>query len=842
MKRILWIFIVTLCLFTLSSCKNYDETKILEDSRYEYYLSSYGNKWKVEEKYKMTPTNLGNSLVANSIPEDRKENIKHLYYGTINLNRNAVENIRYNEYEVNEGLAFEIVRTSDVSDEATYMKIPSIGCYYEALTPDTIYPYNKLEITTGAASKIAGKLNIIMVEYNKKVGKSRYGIAIVKLSDEEENQDTNIPYDEIYDSNNKQDITPTSNLASNIQDGVILHAWNWSYKNIEKSLNDIVNAGYSAVQVSPVQQPKDYSETYGKGWAQQWWKFYQPVSYSIASKSWLGTKDEFKSMCEKAESLGVKIIVDVVANHSASKTIGKEDDPNTLSDEVKKYEPDLYNNSSKYTRPTHLFAADYSVEAVVRGHLGMPELNTADKFVQNMILDLLKECIDCGADGFRFDAAKHIETPDDGSFASDFWPTIINGATSYASSKGVEIYCYGEILNTCGTGRNFSSYTKYMSITDNATGDGIRTAVNSGNASGAARSTYATGMPAEKLVLWAESHDTYANDKGESIGVSQANINKTWALVAARKGATALYFARPGEIGSIGTYNWKDISVSKINQFHNDFVGADEKVYNSGNYAVVERYKDNDCGIVIVNCNGTSSSVNINVTNLSNGQYIDAITGNTFTVNGNTLTGQMGETGIVVLNSKSNEKAPIINISQKGGFFSNSLSLTIDITFGTKARVIIGDKVEYITEKTTFNISDEVNNLDTIKVEVSAINDKYRVTEKYEFVRIDGINQNCIVVDNVPDEYLSADKYDLYAWVWQSGKDGSPIKVQIKGQYIIFEVKDNINNFLLAVVPKGATFNKTNWKNVKFKTCDFIRAENGIYSADSAKWVPHIEA
>ena len=40
-------------------------------------------------------------------------------------------------------------------------------------------------------------------------------------------------------------------------------------------------------------------------------------------------------------------------------------------------------------------------------------LNTQSKEVQNKLKDYLSDCINCGADGFRYDAAKHIELPDD---------------------------------------------------------------------------------------------------------------------------------------------------------------------------------------------------------------------------------------------------------------------------------------------------------------------------------------------------------------------------------------------------------------------------------------------
>ena len=89
---------------------------------------------------------------------------------------------------------------------------------------------------------------------------------------------------------------------------------------------------------------------------------------------------------------------------------------------------------------------------------------------QGYIINLLKECIDCGVDGFRFDAAKHIETEDDGEYASDYWKNVTTSASSYYTQKtGDDLYIYGEILNNCGADRSYSSYTKYINVTDNKT-------------------------------------------------------------------------------------------------------------------------------------------------------------------------------------------------------------------------------------------------------------------------------------------------------------------------------------------------------------------------------------
>lgn len=639
--------------------------------------------------------------------------------------------------------------------------------------------------------------------------------------------------DNIYDGD---DILPSSNLASNVQDGLILHAWNWSYKSIEENLEQIARSGYTTVQVSPVQQPKDYSPSYPKGWASQWWKFYQPLSFSVAQTSWLGTKRDLISLCNSADKYGIKIIADIVANHTANISDVGTSNQSTPHSTVGDYEKELYNNRKSYFR-SFITNNDSSIEAVVRGSIGMPDLKTETEFVQNMVIDLLKECIDCGIDGFRFDAAKHIETPDDGSYASNFWPNVINTATTYAKTKGIDLYCYGEILNTCGNGRNFSSYTKYMSITDNTTGDNIRRAIVSKNASNAANSSYNTGQDANKLVLWAESHDTYANDTQESTNVSQANINKTWALVASRKDATALYFARPGEVGSIGTWDWMSNEVSSVNNFHNEFIGANESLYYSGNYAIVERYNTSSCGLVIVNCNGNAGSVSFDIKNIKDGQYIDQITGNKFTVLNGKITGNIGSSGIAVIYNNT-KNAPIATLSQAGGYFDSTLTININLSFATSARIKYGNEEKIITKNDSITIGSNMKNGESIEVEVVAINDDYRQTKTYTFIKLSGVTNKSVVVSEVPERYASGSTYDVYAWVWKTGQSGRLVKTNLNGTYIVFDVNDGENNFLLLTVGKSTQgITKDNvWNFAVKQTSDFIISENAIYTAPDSVW------
>ena len=43
-------------------------------------------------------------------------------------------------------------------------------------------------------------------------------------------------------------------LTESIKDGVILHAWCWSFDTIRENLPKIAEAGYTSVQTSPINQ------------------------------------------------------------------------------------------------------------------------------------------------------------------------------------------------------------------------------------------------------------------------------------------------------------------------------------------------------------------------------------------------------------------------------------------------------------------------------------------------------------------------------------------------------------------------------------------------------------
>ena len=252
------------------------------------------------------------------------------------------------------------------------------------------------------------------------------------------------------------------NLPAEVQDGNILHAFNWKLKEVTQYAQEIAEAGYTAVQVSPIQCTKD--TTNDGAYSNDWWCFYQPTDLAIGNE--LGNEADLIEMCDTLDDYGIKVIVDIVANHvqnSTNKTEAAKVNP-TLKSFLRNPSGTKLNPYNDATRmgQTH---TDLNSQ--------LPDLDTSNKDYQNYLINYLNTLVDCGVDGFRFDAAKHIETPEDGEAASDFWPTVTNAIRE----KNPDAYIYGEILGLSGL--SITAYTKYMSVTDYSYGGTVRSALKS---------------------------------------------------------------------------------------------------------------------------------------------------------------------------------------------------------------------------------------------------------------------------------------------------------------------------------------------------------------------------
>ncbi|MBE6734127.1 MAG: hypothetical protein E7563_02130, partial [Ruminococcaceae bacterium] len=479
---------------------------------------------------------------------------------------------------------------------------------------------------------------------------------------------------EIADTGANAEIADTGagiyGLADNVQEGQILQCWNWSYQNIAKNMSTIAQQGFSAIQTSPIQAIKESTKEGYSTVQNSSWVVYQPIAFAIETNSWnaQGTKADFEYMCETAHKYGVKVIVDAVLNHMANDMSGNTIHP-SIPSEIKNnsdcwhdISKDIYNYDNRYD-VTH-----YCIT-------GLPDLNSSNSIVQKHCKNFMKEAIDAGADGFRFDAAKHIETDwDADGTKSDFWKNVLGDVTTHAQeSRGITPYYYGEMLGDAGGGLSMEAYTQYMSVTDPGTSDNIRNGVCNGNASAAASSGVSYGVSKSRIVQWTESHDNH-KDHGTS-GISENNINKTWAIIGARDEICGMYLARPEDMnttmmGDADFTSWSYPEVKAVNNFKNHFIGQSEYLSSYNKLACVER---GNSGIVIVNTGGSYyNGMSAPVHTMASGTYKDAITGNTFKVSDGYISGDIGDTGIAVVYDVDNSgvftKGNVTDVSISGTF------------------------------------------------------------------------------------------------------------------------------------------------------------------------------
>lgn len=462
-------------------------------------------------------------------------------------------------------------------------------------------------------------------------------------------------------------------LKDNIQDGVILHCFDWTLADIQEEIPNIAKAGFTAVQTSPVH------ERAGKG--SVWYDVYRPYDFKIGNG--LGTEADLKALCAKAHEYGVKVIVDVVANHTDHPTVAER-----LKDESLYHE--RFGVGNWHDR-----------HQVTFGMIGMWDLDTNNPTVQAIIKQYIQDLKACGVDGIRWDAIKHIALPSEGD---SFMKNVVDQ----------EMYNYGEILDSTGGDDNvlFPEYQTYMSITDNGYGNGFANSFAGGSINESVGNFNQRKAKTEKLVYWGESHDTYANDGGESKNKSQNVIDRAYAVVAGNNGATALYFSRPAQkakndikFGEKGSVHFKDAEVAQVNYMHNACAG-EPNYYVKGDGVCAQVRKS---GAIIVL--GRGSDRDVTVANgagdgkwLKPGTYKDMVGGGVFTVDASTISGHVGESGIAVIYNAGSIVLPpevVFNPADGTAFSDETLTVTATPLNAVSAWIQVNDgaKQDFTADK-----------------------------------------------------------------------------------------------------------------------------------------------
>lgn len=430
----------------------------------------------------------------------------------------------------------------------------------------------------------------------------------------------------------------------------ILHVWSWSFPTIAENMKQIADAGFTMIQTSPVQEcyapegsgKKIFDENVTEG---NWYYYYQPTAWKIGNNI-LGTRDQMKQMMDSAKLYNVRVIVDVLPNHTAF-------DVDCVSDEMVKAvggRDKLYH--SQGLNPVRDYNDRY--QCTLWGSGGLPDVNTENPDFQKYYMEFVNDLLSLGVGGFRYDTAKHIGVHSDpvdtasGVKENDFWDV----ATGRKAVKGVRLavpydslFVYGEVLQDKNVPE--AEYADYMGQTASGYGHVLREALQKGSAKNIDLINWHHTSAPEYLTTWVESHDTYANAH-ESAHLTDDQIRTGWVFLTARQNGVPLFFSRPmgstrqaywgdNVLGARGNDEFFHPEVVAVNKFRQAMNGQKEDIQltDNGEVLVVNRGKK---GAAVVNISGFANFIDL-PTGLPNGSYRDVVYGKEFKVANGRLKG-----------------------------------------------------------------------------------------------------------------------------------------------------------------------------------------------------------
>ena len=201
----------------------------------------------------------------------------------------------------------------------------------------------------------------------------------------------------------------------------------WRWNDIAKECTNYLGPqGFGAVQISPPQA----SASLGA-----WWDVYQPVNF-VTLNSNMGTEAELQSMINTCHAAKVRVYADVVVNHLAAGS-GTATDGSSFNGTSLTYP---YFSSSDFHPACDIASSDYGSPGNRHNVMfcrlsGLPDLMTDGSYVQGQVRNYLTKLRNMGVDGWRFDAAKHMQPSDLAAFLSGVSLTTTSGETMWVTQE-----------------------------------------------------------------------------------------------------------------------------------------------------------------------------------------------------------------------------------------------------------------------------------------------------------------------------------------------------------------------------------------------------------------------
>ena len=277
--------------------------------------------------------------------------------------------------------------------------------------------------------------------------------------------------------------------------GVIASLFEWPWTSVADECTNVLGPdGYGAVQVSPPQESITVD-------AHPWWEVYQPVSYQLTSR--MGSRDQFAAMVSACHDAGVQVYADAVLNHMT----GQGDTGYGGTTFPDKYDyPGLYGSQDFHHYPDDCPQSDgqihdYGNQTEVQQCelVSLSDLRTESDYVRGTLAGYLNDLIGLGVDGFRLDAAKHVN-PDD--------------IAAIESRLTEQTYIYQEVSYGAGEAVQPAQYEQTGSLLEFRYGTSLKSAFDGrlADLAGLGTSRDPKGMePSDLAVSFVDNHDTQRN-------------------------------------------------------------------------------------------------------------------------------------------------------------------------------------------------------------------------------------------------------------------------------------------------------------------------------------------
>ncbi|HEX4817623.1 MAG TPA: carbohydrate-binding module family 20 domain-containing protein [Nonomuraea sp.] len=415
---------------------------------------------------------------------------------------------------------------------------------------------------------------------------------------------------------------------------VIANLWSWNWTSVARECADHLGpAGYGGVQVSPPQ------DSLTRGGA-VWWDIYQPAAYTLTSK--FGTEAQFAAMVRTCHDAGVKVYADAVINHMTGQgstsyggaAFSKYQYPGLYSPADFHYHAEDCGNADNLIHDGDYAGSARNVQNCEL--VGLSDLETEEDYVRRTIAGYLNKLVALGVDGFRIDAAKHVNPAD----LADVYRRL-NGSP----------YIYQEVIHGGGEAVQPGQYTGIGDVLEFQYGRYLREKF-SGSISDLRTfgATWGGMQPADKSVTFVTNHDT---ERGT--GTLTYKDGATYRLatifqLAWDYGTPQVYdgfswtdreagpphtngFVRDAVCGAGWECLHRDPAIKGMVRFHNAARGAAVANWSSPNANVIAFSRGARAWIAVNN--GAGAHTGTFATGLPAGAYADVVGGGQVTIGAN---------------------------------------------------------------------------------------------------------------------------------------------------------------------------------------------------------------